>query len=232
MGITNNIELEEIGKVVEVEEESNNPYSKELSVKKNSLAGKDLNYFLTNHSKRLKVYKKTPLGSIQEVLDFLEVLTLKEQDETIEDSAKPLYGFNRINLRREGSDAQLMIKSPWGTVSKTYFYRFQSRILPFCCGVCEYGQFTFSKFTKVEDQLVYNLIIDLIRLMAHNNRTTHSGAVGMINTMVEVTDEKESTNTEFILALEQRDDLTFVKQFTNPKTRHTLKMFVFDTQIK
>ena len=209
MGITNNIELEEIGKVVEVEEESNNPYSKELSVKKNSLAGKDLNYFLTNHSKRLKVYKKTPLGSIQEVLDFLEVLTLKEQDETIEDSAKPLYGFNRINLRREGSDAQLMIKSPWGTVSKTYFYRFQSRILPFCCGVCEYGQFTFSKFTKVEDE--------------KESDEDKMLTTGVINYF---------TNTEFILALEQRDDLTFVKQFTNPKTRHTLKMFVFDTQIK
>jgi hypothetical protein len=92
-----------------------------------------------------------------------------------------------------------------------------SNILPKCCGITEFGDFVINEENKEK----INIFLDIIKLRCHTNPKIY-GAYSIINYFV---------NTEFTKILEKRDDLTFIKEFKNPKTGATLKTFIFDNNI-
>lgn len=182
-----------------------------------------IDYFKTNALKRIKQLRRSNKNSINEIFKYLLVLAFVEAD--MEISRDSIRAFQDDRYRSNNSDTRSSIKLSrqglFGIVNY-YFYSYLSSRLPYCCGVTEYGQFGFEKIIKVDQDLVYNLVLDLIKLSANGCRTSHSGAVGIINYFID---------TPFMNILESRDDLEFVKEFKNPKTNHTLKMFTFNTKI-
>lgn len=200
-----------------------NPYRTQLKEKENPFADKNLSYFLTDHNKRIsqlgKTVKKTE-ESITYIDQFLEILSQTQQGNEEVDLSK-MYNKNLTNYRTGSRSVSMFFNTVWG-VSRRYLYQYGSQRLPHCCGVCEYGGFVFDTFTKVEEELVYNLMLDLIRLTANIERRQHSGAIGIINYFV---------GLPFMKVLNQRDDLSFTREFKNPKTGATLRMFIFNTKI-
>ncbi len=196
-------------------------YNEELKKINNPLADKDLSYFLENHENRIQELKESKTSE-EDIFNFLVILTNIEQDKRY--SIKDLPFSGSLNTRTyRSSYTQLVIPSGFSSPTRAYMFLYAASILPYCCGVTEFGNFNFYNYTKVDRNLVFNLVIDLIRLSANNNRIgSGSGAVGLINYFVHL---------PFGDVLKKRDDLTFIKEFTNPKTTQTLKMYIFNTKI-
>lgn len=193
---------------------------KKEEVKENNLLGLDPTYFMSNASKRISKLKKDK-NSIENIFEYLKILATTEQN----DNEFTVDKFTRNTAVNESARNFVKINKVTNVLNWNpgiYFYIYQANRLPYCCGVTEYGNFQFTEYKLVDQNLVYNLIIDLIRLSANNERRQFSGAVGIINYFI---------NTPFMNILESRDDLRIVEEFTNPKTNHKLKMFIFNTKI-
>lgn len=208
------------------EEEMPNPYSKELGEVANLLAFRSLNYFYSNHKKRVLELSKiktttNSLSGIDLIQQFLKILVNIEQEKDVDTSK--LFNPVPTNFSLRGTQLNLYTtKYGAGSVVTERLFNYTSQTLPYCCGVCEYGGFSYIKPSKVEIKLVHNLILDLIKLTADRDRKDHTGAVGLINYFID---------TDFMETLLNRDDLELVKAFQNPKTGKKLNMFLFDTKI-
>lgn len=209
VNVTNGIySLANIEEVVETNKEESN-----------DLLKLDPKYFLENATNRLKKLKRAGVKkSIDKIVKYLMILALTEQNK----EGATIKDFNSTNFSNRSNSSFIKLMIGNDRFFNEYFYIYQANRMPFCCGVTEYGNFSFREIKLVDKDLVFNLILDLIRLSASNKRALFSGALGVINYFI---------NTPFMKVIENRDDLRFVEQFTNPKTSHKLKMFIFNTKI-
>lgn len=198
-------------------------YKKILVELYNPLIKEYLNNPLKEHCERIKKLAK-PItnidNNIKSIIEILQVLCAIENDMSAEE-------FSNMKSYSSISNNTFYIKIKNDTIfsSHKYAIRIQCSILPYCCGISEYGNFMFNGKYALDSNLEntkYNLIIDLIRLHSMFHRKNVSGAYSIINYFVD---------TPFMKYLELRDDLTFIKKFTNPKTGATLKTFIFDSKI-
>jgi hypothetical protein len=184
----------------------------------------DSSYFLSKHKTRLRKLGKTVADTTinsNHIWQYLQALSCIEQDDTLNDFSK-MDNYLRSRIADTGACINMLKTSKYSVEPYMIaFLKYSAKRLPFCCGVTEYGDFGFPDL-KMNKELFYNLLIDLIRLKAASRRQSFSGAVGIINYFI---------NTDFMKVLEKRDDLFEVTFFTNPKTSAKLKMFKFDTKI-
>lgn len=172
-------------------------------------------------SKELESRKK----QIQLGNDFLNKDELK--DYTSENSKSRLIFLSKdstsLSLQRliDYTDSETLKKksivSDSGIVIKESYLKTRSKIMPYCCGITEFGDFVIN--TKCEKTI--NIFLDIIRLRCHLYPKVY-GAYSIINYYVD---------TLFDDILNKRDDLTFVKKFKNPKTKAILNTYVFDNKI-
>lgn len=189
----------------EIAIEQSNKYSARLSEIKNYFADKTTDWLTTNHSDRVK-----ELAKVQNIRDYIYDFILRILD------------VPHSNLNYKGPSGRLRIKEQVQTFNdRAKLVAVQKQDLPFCCGIQEWGNFLFN---NIEDNnpILYNLIIDWMRLESNLLMDNDMGAYSIVNYFID---------TLFMDILEKRDDLTFIKEFTNPKTKATLKTFIFDNKI-
>lgn len=211
------METQELERVIAPKDNIYNSYREELNKIENPLYKEEINFFLTNHIERLR----SLIGHSRKIFEFLKIIALSYGD-LIENSIYNSITSSTIRITSINNSRSYEYPIGEVKIAPVNFLGYKSSRAPYCCGWTEYGEFNFKEYRKEDKELVFNLIIDLIRLSANECRSTHSGAVGMINYFV---------GTDFTRILENRDDLNFIKQFKNPKTNATLKCFIFDTLI-
>lgn len=189
----------------EIAIEQSNKYSARLSEIKNYFADKTTDWLTTNHGNRVK-----ELAKVQNIRDYIYDFILLILD------------IKHSNLNYKGPGGRLKIKEKVQTYgAEAKLVELQRQDLPFCCGIQEWGNFLFN---NIEDNnpILYNLVIDWMRLESNLVLDNDMGAYSIVNYF---------TITPFASILEKRDDLTFIKEFTNPKTKATLQTFIFDNKI-
>lgn len=213
--------MEEVKEIAGNVIESNIEINEYLRRQNNIFADKDVGYFKTNHLKRLKTFKKDKIDENQ-IFEYLQILASIEQDNSLEKLTE-IKTVQQSYYRTNGSGITIKINSPMSVYQfKMNYYTYVASRLPYCCGVTEYGNFNFINYERTDSTLALNLMLDLIRLSADRNRKNFSGAVGLINYFI---------GTPFGDVLNNRDDINLVKEFRNPKTSATLRLFTFDTKI-
>lgn len=221
------LEVETTQEVVKSEYITVDNYKQFLKELGNRFADCKDDFFLKNHTRRLKGLgsPRINLGNtIKSLVEYLSVIGMveckidKNEWNRVKDCT--VVRVNNINCKLNNLNS---ILGKWTPVYS--YFSVNVTMLPYCCGVCEYGNFSFAEGGKGIydlDKIKYNLIMDLIRIHASLNKKEVTGAYNIINYFV---------GTKFTKALEERDDLTFIKEFTNPKTNKTLKTFIFNTTI-
>lgn len=214
---------EEIVAITPIIESNYKDFLKELN---NPLVDLDYTYLTTNHLERLKFYISgypfhIILDNIYQYLIVIGIIEWRKSKEQWKD-------IKSHNLKIYEGSFYCKFLSDYDSFNVSYYYNvsFRATRLPYCCGVSEYGEFIFNALESISKELSilkYNLFIDLIRLHSMYYRKEMSGAYSMINYFVE---------TEFDKVLSLREDITFIKKFTNPKTKTTLNTYIFDSQVE
>lgn len=219
------VEVEVTKEVVTSEYITINNYKQFLKELGNRFADCEDDFFLKDHIKRLKGLgsPRINLGNtLKSLVEYLGVIGMIEWkiDKNEWNSIKDFLSIKMGSINCRINKVNNLVNK-WAPVR--FYFSMNVTTLPYCCGICEYGNFSFNEGTITDlDKVKYNLIIDLIRIHSSLNRRELTGAYNIINYFV---------GSKFNKALEEREDLTFIKEFTNPKTNKTLKTFIFNTTI-
>src|SRR5882757_7193198 len=145
-----------------------NPYSHLLS---GFYQDKTIDWLTTRHYSRIQQLHKYSVKPSSIIL-FLKVI----RDNMDKDIEIPL------EMREFISPSNVTIKHR----NRKQFFDYSGSSFPFCCGIYEYGDFVFDIQNFGKDcLLVYNLIIDYLRLNSYYNQEDYTGAYSMINYFID-----------------------------------------------